>query len=467
MVLCRRSVRQKNKYCADKAELKNAKLLYILMFVLLIADWVMPQYFGVHIAFDFTATRVLNVVIMIYFCFNRTVFKHFLRSALDVEVTPYLALYMLVMIATTVLRVNVNTFFLNFLDILTFYMVYYGIRYVIGVRKAIDWTVKIAWFLGIYGMIEYVLGFSPMIKFLMTLPNAAKILFRSGQYRILGPCVHSIAYGMMLLFLMAIICIDYEKDEIYLLKHPVLYIVLFLNIFLTGSRGPLGLAVVETVLLIAFSERQRRKKTILILVVAISAFLLIEVAMIGTPIGRYIMMQITSVIDEVFGTAFSVNFGADLTLLNQSSGYREYLPRIFTVEWLNPLVGRGANAAVGFEFDGVYVISIDNFYVATYIRYAYPGLVTFVLFQIMTAFYMLKCGFKHRSGLSIGLAIGFIMYSIGLLWVDYLQTTKYMYILIAIYAAYYSECFIAKDRKARFQKKKGKSIIKNVIYPVR
>ena len=101
-------------------------------------------------------------------------------------------------------------------------------------------------------------------------------------------------------------------------------------------------------------------------------------------------MQITSVIDEVFGTAFSVNFGADLTLLNQSSGYREYLPRIFTVEWLNPLVGRGANAAVGFEFDGVYVISIDNFYVATYIRYAYPGLVTFVLFQIMTALLIMK-----------------------------------------------------------------------------
>ena len=443
----------KNKYCEDRTELRNAKLLYVLMSVLLITDWVLPQYFGVHIAFDFTATRVMNVVIMVYFIYNRKVFSHFIKTMLDVQMTPYLVLYMMVMIYTTILRVNVNTFFLNFLDILTFYMVYYGIRYVIGIRRAIDWTVYIGWFLGLYGIVEYILGFSPMIKFLMTLPNAAKILFRSGQYRILGPCVHSIAYGMMLLLLMAIVCIDYEKDEVYLLKHPLLYIVLFLNIFLTGSRGPLGLAMVETALIILFSRRERRKKTIMILIAAIIVLALLELALIRTVIGQYIMMQITSVIDEVFGTAYSVKYGADLTLLNQSSGYREYLPRIFTVEWLNPLVGRGANASVGFEFDGVYVISIDNFYVATYIRYAYPGLITFVLFQVMTAFFMIRTGIKHHSGLSFALVIGFIMYSIGLLWVDYLQTTKYMYILIAIYSAYYAEQFQRKDRLESYHKK--------------
>lgn len=441
------------EYRVYGSELHNAKMLYFLMAALLIADWVLPQYFGVHIAFDFTATRILNVVILVYFFFNRRALNHFFRTSLNVQVTPYLALYMLVMIYTTVLRVNVNTFFLNFLDILTFYMVYYGIRYVIGTKKAIDWTVKIAWFLGIYGIVEYGLEFSPMIKFMMTLPNAAKILERSGQYRILGPCVHSIAYGMMLLFLLAIICVDYERDEVYLLQHPVLYVILFLNIFLTGSRGPLGLAVVETFLIVVFTERNRRKKTIFVLGIFIVVFAMLELALIGTSIGRYIMMQITSVIDEVFGTAYSVNFGADLTLLNQSSDYREYLPKIFTVEWLNPLVGRGANAQVGFEFDGVYIQSIDNFYVANYIRYAYPGLITFVLFQIMTAYYMLKTGFKHHSGLSISLAIGFILYSVGLLWVDYLQTTKYMYILIAIYAAHYSERFQSQDRADRQKRK--------------
>lgn len=441
------------EYSADKAELRNAKLLYILMSVLFVADWVMPQYFGVHIGFDFTATRVLNMLILAYFIMNRRAGNHFIKSMLDVQVTPYLLLYMCVMVYTTVLRVNVNTFFLNFLDILTFYMVYYGVRYVIGVKKSIDWTVKIAWFLGIYGVVEYVLGYSPMIRFLLTLPNAAKVIYRSGQYRILGPCVHSIAYGMTLLFLLAIICIDYEKDELDILKHPVLYVLLLFNVFLTGSRGPLGLVAVETILIIAFSKRERRKKALFVIFVGILCFVVVELAIINTSIGRYIMMQITSVIDEVFGTSYSVKFGADLSLLNMSSNYRDYLPRIFTVEWLNPLLGQGANAQIGFEFDGVYVVSIDNFYVAMYIRYAYPGLIAFVLFQIMTLVYVLRTAIKYKSGISYAVAISFGLYSVSLLWADYLQTTKYMYIVLAIFAAFYSGRYQAIDRAKRRKRK--------------
>ena len=456
---CRSIVRREmlGEYKADKVELRNAKLLYILMSTLLIADWVVPQYFGVHIGFDFTATRILNLVILVYFFMNRKVGNHFFRSILDVQVTPYLLLYMCVMVYTTILRVNVNTFFLNFLDILTFYMVYYGIRYVIGVKKAIDWTVKVAWFLGIYGFIEYALGESPMIKYLLTVPSDVKILFRSGQYRILGPCVHSIAYGMMLLFLLAIICIDYEKDEIDILKNPALYVLLLLNVFLTGSRGPLGLAAVETVLIIAVSNRKRRKRALFILGVMIIVFVVVEMLIINTSVGRYIMMQITSIIDEVFGTSYSTHFGANLTLLNMSSDYRDYLPRVFTVDWLNPLVGRGANAKVGFEFDGVYIQSIDNYYVAMYIRYAYPGLITFVIFQIMAFVYMLRIAIKYRSGLSYAIAIGFTLYSIGLLWVDYLQTTKYMYIALAIFAAFYSERYGMRD-KEEWRKRKAKRV---------
>jgi hypothetical protein len=449
-----------NEYRADKAELKNAKLLYFLMSVLLVADWVMPQYFGVHIAFDFTATRILNMLLLVYFVFNRSAGNHFLRSMLDVQMTPYLALYMAVMIYTTVLRINVNTFFLNFLDILTFYMVYYGIRYVIGVRRSIDWTVRIAWFFGIYGLVEYVLGFSPMIKYLMTLPNDAKIIYRSGQYRIMGPCVHSIAYGMFLLMFLAIICIDYEKDEIDLLRHPVLYVILMVNIFLTGSRGPLGFAILETVLLLALCKSEKRKKTIFILIVMMFALILIEVAMIGTPIGRYIMMQITSIIDEVLGTDFSAYFGADTTLLEQSSSYRDMLPRIFTVKWLNPLLGRGVNASVGFEFDGAYVQSIDNYYVALYIRYAYPGLIAFVLFEITTLFFMVRTWIQKHSGLAMALAIGLVIYFINLWWVDYLQTTKYMYILLAIYAAYYSEQFLGDDTREQEIRRWGTSALR-------
>lgn len=428
------------EYKADKAELRNAKLLYILMSTLLIADWVVPQYFGVHIGFDFTATRILNLVILVYFFMNRKVGNHFLKSILDVQVTPYLLLYMCVMVYTTILRVNVNTFFLNFLDILTFYMVYYGIRYVIGVKKAIDWTVKIAWVLGIYGVVEYVLGYSPMVKYLLTLPyNNVISVYRSGSYRIMGSCMHSIGYGLMLELLLVLICIDYEKDEMYLFKRPFLYCVLLLNVFLTGSRLALGFAVFESVLIVLFSKRKKRKESFFVLAVSLIGFVVLEIAIFNTSLGQYIMMQITSLVDEALGTEYAAKFGADTTWLEDSTSYRSYLPKIFGVEWLSPLVGQGANASFVFAIEDMYLKSIDNFYVALYIRYAYPGLIAYVLFFLATIISMVKRYVQDRSGVCIALVIGMVAYCVSLYWVDYLNTTKYMYILVAIFLAFCDE----------------------------
>lgn len=434
-------------YTAGQTELKKAKLLYILMSVLFIADWVMPQYFGVHIGFDFTATRVLNMLILAYFVMNRNAGNHFLKSMLDVQVTPYLALYMLVMVYTTVLRVNVNTFFLNFLDILTFYMVYYGVRYLIGVKKAIDWTVKVAWFLGIYGLVEYVLGYSPMVKFLQTLPyNNVISSYRSGSYRIMGPCGHSIGYGLMLELLLVLICLDYEKDEMYLFKRPFLYCVLISNVFLTGSRLALGIAFFESALIVLFSKRKKRKETLFVLMVFLIGFVAFEIVIFKTSLGQYIMMQITSLIDEALGTELAAGFGADTTWLKDSTSYRSYLPKIFGVKWLNPFVGQGANASFVFAIEDMYLKSIDNFYVALYIRYAYPGLIAYVLFFLMTIIKMVKKYIQDHSTVCMALAIGMLAYCVSLYWVDYLQTTKYMYILVAIFEAFCNE----KGKKQQF-----------------
>lgn len=433
------SVYSNNLHCSDKAELRNAKLLFVLMSTLLIVDWALPQYFGIHIGFDFTSTRIMNIIIFLYFIYNRKAGNHFLQTITEVQITPYLALYMFVMVYTAVLRVNVNTFFLNFLDILTFYMVYYGIRYVIGIRNAIEWTSRFAGVIGVYGILEYVFRFSPMIKFLMTVPNAAIMVERSGHYRVMGPCVHPIGYGMMLIMLVAVICIDYDKDELYLFKHPIILSLLVINAFLTGARGTLALVALEIFLIIIFSGVENFKKTLLYLGAFVVLAVIIEILIYKTSAGQYVMMQITSVIDEVFGTSFSVYYGADKAWLDQSSAYRDLLPKIFSVEWLNPFIGRGANASIAFEIDGTSVKSIDNFYVALYIRYAYPGMITFILIQISTIYYMAKSAYIYKSGLCRALYLAMFVYGINLYWVDYLQTTKYMYILIAIYCAYYSE----------------------------
>ena len=84
-----------------------------------------------------------------------------------------------------------------------------------------------------------------------------------------------------------------------------------------------------------------------------------------------------------------------------------------------------------------------------YIRYAYPGLITFVAIQVMSIVYMIRTAIKYKSSLCMVTAIAIFSYSVCLYWVDYLQTTKYMFIILAIYCAYYSEKFQQIERKER------------------
>ena len=85
--------------------------------------------------------------------------------------------------------------------------------------------------------------------------------------------------------------------------------------------------------------------------------------------------------------------------------------------------------------DGYVVKSVDNFYVAEYIRYAYPGLIAFLLFIGSTVIGMLREGIRRHSGLYLALAAGAVCYFVNLWWLDSLQTLKYVYVLFAIYFA--------------------------------
>lgn len=61
----------------------------------------------------------------------------------------------------------------------------------------------------------------------------------------------------------------------------------------------------------------------------------------NTDFGRYIMLQITTLADEVLGTSYAAHYGASKEALGSSANYREQLKYIFTLDWLNPLLGIG------------------------------------------------------------------------------------------------------------------------------
>ena len=197
----------------------------------------MPQYFGIHIGYDLTCTRLADLLIVLYMFLNRKILTHFGDMVIHhIFIIPF-AIYLFVSIYTMVCRVDINAFFLVFLEILTFYILVYGIRYIVGWKRAIKLSIGCAYFLGIYGLIEFFCGQSIFLKFFSTVPNSVANSYRSGFYRIMGPCGHALGYGLLLLLFIALACMDIEKDEVYLFKRPFLIGLLYVNVFLTGSRN--------------------------------------------------------------------------------------------------------------------------------------------------------------------------------------------------------------------------------------
>lgn len=436
--------------CSERydPELKRLKVLFGLFVYFIIASIVMPQYFGIHLGYDITCARLGNVLFVVYICASPRIMTHFVQTAMRCEIFYPLCLYLAVAVYTMVLRGSINAFFLVFLEAFSLFMMVYGIRYVVGYRRAIKWVVGCAYFLGIYGLIEFACGKSLFVQYFLTLPAGVESAYRSGYYRVMGPCGHALGYGLVLMLFIAIICIDVEKNEIYIFKRPILLGLLYVNVFLTGSRSTLGIALLELFLLLVFSKRQTLKKSLLYLGATLIAFVMFLLLFYNTGVGRYLMGQITSVIDQFFGTSYAANFGIEAERLKNSGEYRKVLPEIFKLDWLNPLLGRGREFG-GAEINGFFVHSIDNYYVLQYIKYAYPGLVTYCLFMLVLLAVLIR-GLMQKasqtSAVTKAVFIGAVVYFVNLWWVDALQTLKYMYIVIAIF---YAARFEEQDRKIK------------------
>lgn len=424
----------------NKPELSGLKLLFWINIFLLIVLFVMPQYFGIHIGYDITCSRFADIILVGYALIQYKIFNLFIKTFLRCSITIPIMIYLFVTVYTMVFRVDINAFMLVFLELVTMYMLVFAIRYVIGIKRAIKIIIGCSYFLAVYGFVEFVAGHSLYLQFLSTVPNIVNNCYRSGYYRIMGPCGHPIGYGLLLILLLALACYDYEKEEIYLYRRPILLFMILGNIFLTGSRSSQGFALVEMFMIFLLSKGVYKKKTIFYSVMIFFAFGAFLAVTYKTRIGNYLLMQITVLIDQVLDTQISVNFGADITTLNRSETYRIYLPEIFKLDWLNPLIGRGVKN--GFQAnvttengDIIFIQSVDNYYIVQYIKYAYPGFFAYLAYIITCLVTMVRNLFKTRSELTKILLIGFCCYYINLWWVDALQTLKFVYIYVAVFFA--------------------------------
>lgn len=396
--------------------------------------YVLPQYFGLpFLLFDFTVLRIMLIIMFLFILGIRQKQKEFMRLIIQAPYSKVLLPYIFVLIYTTVLRADVNAFLNPAVELISFYLLVYIIKYCFGIKKTFLYILIFTYFLTSLGLVEYVLQKSPF-SYLVTIAGTYSGQYmRSGYYRIMGPANHSLGYGLMLITMIPIVCYDTEKNEIDIFRHKLLFIMVVVNVLLTGSRSTISVFLLELVMLVLLSTRTNKKKVILIggpFIIIFAAFLIV---FRHSAFAKYILLEITVIIDELMGTSYSLRYGADLKSLNDSSDYRDQLIYIFRVDWLNPLLGMGRNTSFSSEINGIYIRSVDSFYIAEFLRYAYPGMICYIVFLLYFLIRMLINSIKKRSQISRILFTGSLCYCINILWLDSLQTLKYLYILFAIF----------------------------------
>lgn len=417
-------------YIKDDIEVKIFEKIAVSF---LFAYYVLPQYFGIPIPlFDLTAQRIMIIMVLILIFDKRKRSKDFFNLISNNYMTPFILMFLMITFYTGVFRGNVGTFMYPFIEFLALFLLIYIIKNVLGVKRTIKILLRFILLLCILGIVEFTLKRS-LFSYLETIQGLnTGIMIRSGSYRIMGPGNHSLAYGLILITAIPFACIDFDKNQIDIIKRPFLFLLIVVNIFLTGSRSTLAVFGLEIVLLFLFSSSINRKKTFSVLMIlgtmiAFSVFLTY-----GSSFSNYILLQITSIIDQIMGTEYALFYGGDITTLQNSSKYREVLIRVFTVNWLNPFLGKGSGYGFKWFYKGALIRSIDNYYIVLYIKYAYPGLIAYMIFILKIFITMIKKANQNMSGASWGLIIGALSYFINLWYVDTLQTIKYVYILFAI-----------------------------------
>lgn len=234
------------------------------------------------------------------------------------------------------------------------------------------------------------------------------------------------------MILIPLICYDISTKKIEILKNKWLLLLLVLNVLFNGARLTMGICFVEILLLVLLSDPKQWINLFGIGAILVAGVAFICIAFPNQSFSLLIMKNVTSVIDTVFNTNYGSLYGIDKAGLYNSNHYRELLLKIFSLDYLNPILGRGSTYRFSYVMEGYWLRSIDNYYVNLYIMYAYPGLAVFLLMSGCILISILKKMASQKDALWKVLGVIFVCYYIALWYLDQLQTYKYIYVLFAI-----------------------------------
>lgn len=442
MAVVENTGKRKDRILAGKTILKW------LFIGLLVSVFAMPQYWSVSVGgFDLTVQRFLLCVVMVcVFCDSEA------RSLFSTYRFPLLLLGVL---SALILIMAINALWnrdigsvaqVLFDNVIPTMLFLFAARYIFTRDEVVDILVRILFFVCLFAIVDGVFK-----KNIYTIIHASDVVtsgvpsgsgWRMGQYRVAAMCSHPIGLGLYLILMTPVACYSSRKNRIDVLCRPLLMGMILLCILLTGSRMSQAAWVGEVFILFLLTDKQRQRVIIPYILIGLALLsVLLFLFRDEEHVRRIVLLNIAQVVDEIFGTEFTSSFGVHRAAVLQSSNdYRDYLPLVFFSEQFDPLIGIGQSGSdtssgkFGFWIEDRWIVSIDNFYVLQYIRYAWPGVVAiafvFFYFAISAVF-----RWKHdrRMKIALSLSVGFVVYFAALWFVADLGTFKYLFGLYGLF----------------------------------
>lgn len=408
------------------------KFKHAAMFFLL-GVFFFPSYFGINVGFDLTVLRLFEIILLVMIYNNKIRLNQFIILIKNCKQNIFIALYFFIICYTNILRSMNITGIINVLTnwIIVFYLMLYLIKYEFGVKRFIKYIKIILWAICIVSILELFIGFPPF-SLLDTLGKSSTNS-RFGLTRLMGHCTTTNGFGLYLMLLLPVAAYDEEKKQIDIIGNKWLVILVVACGLLTGSRLAAGAAILEIFLLVVFSPKKARRKIIVYGALLFVAIFAITFLLQDIPFFKSLLITLFSAVDEVLGTEISVKYGADPDALFNSTHYRELMWRgVFLQNWLNPILGQGADYKFAMFIDHCLIQSLDNYYVGQYVAYGYPGLVAWFIMALSFLPNMFRNTINKTGPICMVIIVSFFGYFISLWYLDQLQTFPIMMTLFAL-----------------------------------
>ena len=198
-----------NRYFENCGERSLGQFLSVSF---LVAYYILPQYFGIRLpGFDLTAQRMLITILCLFLLSKESRKKMFWEGVRSCRLWLFMAGYLGICFYTAVLRFHIGTFLYPFIELLGAFLVIYVLREYLGSDGFLVLFRRMLLFLCVLGLVEAVMRKTPF-AYLETIRGLyTGGMIRSGSYRIMGPANHSLAYGLILISGLPLLCIDEEK----------------------------------------------------------------------------------------------------------------------------------------------------------------------------------------------------------------------------------------------------------------